>query len=241
MFRTWCNRLFVFQIVPICGANIFVLSFSTLVASRPNLFLVTGLRVMIPGIALIVPIVSVIWERFHMSTSKFTLLLQLSGWNYILSVVPVVQVIWDHLSSVSIIMIIPIVWTLFDTTVMIRTMWTIIWKPGLRKQSGVQVVYLSFVRQYWGKGVLYCVVKGNNVAFKTRSCIITVNCPSVWQLMLHPSPHPRLSQMKPLRSVKYCCSLYNIHFYWCVQTHWCNVFWCCNNSRMSLELKTTVR
>ena len=149
--------------------------------------------------------------------------------------------IWVHLCGVSIIMIIPIVWTVFDMTVMIRTMWTIIWKPGLRKQSGVQVVYLSFVRQYWGKGVLYCVVKGNNVAFKKRSCIITVNCPSVWQLMLHPSLHPRLSQMKPLRSVKYCCSLYNIHFYWCVQTHWCNVFWCCNNSRMSLELKTTVR
>ena len=81
MFRTWCNRLFVFQIVPVCGVNIFVLFFSTLVASWPNLFLIAGLRVMIPGIALIVPIVSVIWEHFHMITSKFTLLLQLSGWN----------------------------------------------------------------------------------------------------------------------------------------------------------------
>lgn len=238
MFRTWCNRLFVFQIAPVCGANIFVLFFSTLVASRPNLFLITGLRVMIPGIALIVPIVSVIWERFHMITSKFYTIVAIV-WMELNSIS--CPSIWVHLCGVSIIMIIPIVWTVFDTTVMIRMMWTIIWKPGLRKQSGVQVVYLSFVRQYWGKGVLYCVVKGNNVAFKTRSCIITVNCPSVWQLMLHPSPHPRLSQMKPLRSVKYCCSLYNIHFYWCVQTHWCNVFWCCNNSRMSLELKTTVR
>ena len=62
-WRTWCHELSLIsntvQIAPIRGANILMLLiyFFTSTPSRLNLFAITGTKV-------IVPIVSVVWERF---------------------------------------------------------------------------------------------------------------------------------------------------------------------------------
>ena len=67
--KTWCHGLSLISNNPYTRCKHLCIIFSASAPSWPNLFSIIGIKVMISGI---VPIVSVVWERFHMIASKFT-------------------------------------------------------------------------------------------------------------------------------------------------------------------------
>ena len=67
--KTWCHGLSLISNNPHKRCEHLCIIFSASAPSWPNLFSIIGIKVMISGI---VPIVSVVWERFHMIASKFT-------------------------------------------------------------------------------------------------------------------------------------------------------------------------
>ena len=123
--RTWWNGLF-FQIEPTLGGNIFVSDFfSTSATSRRIFFPITGIRLLIFGKALYrSDRLSRLLRAFSYDRFKIYLIVPIVWIELIciqaIEVVSDVWVVWDRPGSVP-HLVVPIVWTLFETTGTIGT------------------------------------------------------------------------------------------------------------------------
>ena len=120
--RTWWNGLF-FQIEPTLGGNIFVSDFfSTSAASRPIFFPITGIRLLISGKALDrSDRLSRLLRAFSYDCFKIYLIVPIVWIELIcIQAIEVVSDVWDRPGSVP-HLVVPIVWTLFETTGTIGT------------------------------------------------------------------------------------------------------------------------
>ena len=102
-----------------------------------NLFPITGIIVMISGIAFNRPdhlsrLRAFPYDRFKIYTIVLIVHIEIISIQ-VIKVVSVVRVVCDHLGSVC--MAVPINWTLLEMTGTIRRIRTIIWKPGFKLTS----------------------------------------------------------------------------------------------------------
>ena len=120
------ERTFFFQIEPTLGGNIFVSDFfSTSAASRPTFFPITGIRLLISGKALDRSdrlsrlLRAFLYDRFKIYLIVPIVRIELNS-ILAIEVVSDVWVVWDRPGSVP-HMVVPLVWTLFETTGTIGT------------------------------------------------------------------------------------------------------------------------
>ena len=127
--KTWCHGLSLISNNPHTRCKHLCIIFSASAPSGPNLFSITGIKVMTSGIAFDRPdrlsrLRAFLYDRYKIYTIVPIVRIELNSIQAI-KVVSVVWVVCDCLGSVSI-------WSsLFETTGTIRTIRTIIWKPGL--------------------------------------------------------------------------------------------------------------
>ena len=134
--KTWCHRLSITSNNPHTCCKHLCIIFSASAPSGPNLFSITGIKMMTSGIAFDCPdclsrLRAFPYDRFKIYMIVPIFRIELNSIQAI-EVVSVVRVVCNHLSSVSI-------WSsrlsehyFFETTGTIRM---IIWKPGLRPCS----------------------------------------------------------------------------------------------------------
>ena len=127
--KTWRYGLSLISNNPHTRCEHLCIIFSASAPSGPYLFSITGIKVMTSGIAFdrsdrLSPLKAFPYNRFKIYMIVPIVRIELNSIQAI-EVVSVVRVVCDRLH-----IIVPIVWTFFETT---RTIRTTIWKPGFKR------------------------------------------------------------------------------------------------------------